>query len=381
MFDHCGVTVIEACLVTKGATLEACLVKEGIALNDNTGVTENSGTESKNSSTETTFSRSEKESNSSEGNAADADIGPSYDSNMVTGVPHDMFENVFAYEIQSHEQPQSIPDTYETQFEETPKVPMNRRNVYLKNHLVQIQNWKEHLEQAQLRDHDTNLWNNLLMKYFCYVKQAMIKSEKQTFSKLQLSQDSRLNFEQSYEHNVNTRVRNRLSDEFEPLVKNVNLQLNCFEKSLVKEMKNDLKATALDFHNKSWQESFAEGTRCKPDNFRSLVLLYMEELDKIIDERVLKNEEVRMKEKEVQAIKEIEKRLKEIELQQQESLVIESTTLEANLCTDNTVMEACLVTEGETLEACLVKEGIALNDNTGVTENSGTESKGILNLH
>ncbi|GKE49993.1 hypothetical protein Tco_1481251 [Tanacetum coccineum] len=139
-------------------------------------------------------------------------------------------------------------------------------------------------------------------------------------------------------------------------------------------------ATALDFHNKSWQESFAEGTRCKPDNFRSLVLLYMEELDKIIDERVLKNEEVRMKEKEVQAIKEIEKRLKESELQHQESLVIEGTTLEANLCTDNTVIEACLVTEGETLEACLVKEGIALNDNTGVTENSGTESKGILNL-
>ncbi|GKB60917.1 hypothetical protein Tco_0917103 [Tanacetum coccineum] len=114
--EACLITVgavIEACLVTKGATLEACLVKEGIALNDNTGVTENSGTESKNSSTETTFSRSEKESSSSEGNAADADIGPSYDSNMVTGVPHDMFENVFAYEIQSHEQPQSIPDTYE----------------------------------------------------------------------------------------------------------------------------------------------------------------------------------------------------------------------------------------------------------------------------
>ncbi|GJX80190.1 hypothetical protein Tco_0328339 [Tanacetum coccineum] len=63
----------------ESGNIRSLLVKEGIALNDNTGVTENSGTESKNSSTETTFSRSEKESSSSEGNAADADIGPSYD--------------------------------------------------------------------------------------------------------------------------------------------------------------------------------------------------------------------------------------------------------------------------------------------------------------
>ncbi|GJV79129.1 hypothetical protein Tco_1514999 [Tanacetum coccineum] len=123
------------------------------------------------------------------------------------------------------------------------KVPLKRRNVKLKKHLEQTQNLKEHLEQAQLPDHDTNLWNSLPMKYFCYVKQAMTKFEKQTFSKLTLYQDElfRMNFEQSYEQNVNTRFRNRLFDEFEHLVKNVNLQLNCFEKSLVKEMKDDLK--------------------------------------------------------------------------------------------------------------------------------------------
>ncbi|GKE35492.1 hypothetical protein Tco_1454814 [Tanacetum coccineum] len=132
----------------------------------------------------------------------------------------------------------------ETQFEEPPKVPLKRRNVNLNKHLKQLEQaevLKKHLEQAQLRDHDPKLWNSLPMKYFCYVKQAVIKFAKQTFYKLQLSQDNRLNFEQSYEHNVNTRVRNRLIDEFEPLVKNVNLQLNCFEKSLVKEMKDNLK--------------------------------------------------------------------------------------------------------------------------------------------
>ncbi|GKB74056.1 hypothetical protein Tco_0935468, partial [Tanacetum coccineum] len=59
---------------------------------------------------------SDKESNSSEGNNVDADIGPSNDNDTVTEVPHsnnDTFENVFAHGIQSYELPESIPDTYE----------------------------------------------------------------------------------------------------------------------------------------------------------------------------------------------------------------------------------------------------------------------------
>ncbi|GJX91727.1 hypothetical protein Tco_0345053 [Tanacetum coccineum] len=117
----------------------------------------------------------------------------------------------------------------ETQFEEPPKVPLKRRNV----------NLKEHLEQVQLRNYDPKLWNSLPMKYFCYVKQAMLKFEKQTFPKIELNQGDL--FRMSFEQSISERVRNRLSKEFEHLVKNVNLQLNCFEKSLVKEMKDDLK--------------------------------------------------------------------------------------------------------------------------------------------
>ncbi|GJU22298.1 hypothetical protein Tco_1155640 [Tanacetum coccineum] len=41
-----------------------------------------------------------------------ADIGPSYDSDTVFEVQHDTFENMFANEIQSHEQHDSISDTY-----------------------------------------------------------------------------------------------------------------------------------------------------------------------------------------------------------------------------------------------------------------------------
>ncbi|GKB39968.1 hypothetical protein Tco_0884910 [Tanacetum coccineum] len=284
----------EVCLVTEGATLEACLVNESIALNDNTVATKSNRTESENSSSETPFIRladenrfSDKESSSSEGNDADADIGPSYDSDTVSKIKilNDEISNLksqacekdktFAKEneklrkagqtgqtlrmfLPKEDNVQTVkqglgfenqndnvnPSVLNKAKELAPsKVPLKRRNVNLKKHLEQTQNLKEHLEQAQLRDHDPNLWNSLLMKYFCYVKQAMIKFEKQTFSKLELNQDElfRMNFEQIYEQNINTRVRTQLSAEFEPLVKNVNFQLNCFEKSLVKEMKDDLK--------------------------------------------------------------------------------------------------------------------------------------------
>ncbi|GJT05808.1 hypothetical protein Tco_0840270 [Tanacetum coccineum] len=127
---------MDACLVTKDATLEACLVTERITMDDNLVVKEStvdstsleqldecnysmekidmvsscfdskeqhmqlqaslvimksSGTESENNSSESTFSRSEnenrssdKESSSSEGNDANADISPSYNSDNVT---------------------------------------------------------------------------------------------------------------------------------------------------------------------------------------------------------------------------------------------------------------------------------------------------------
>ncbi|GKE02870.1 hypothetical protein Tco_1390853, partial [Tanacetum coccineum] len=73
----------------------------------------------------------------------------------------------------------------ETQFQEPPKVPLKRRQV----------NFKKHLEQAQL----------------------------------------------NHEGDVLRKVQERLSEEFEPLARNINLLLNSFEKILVKEMKDDLK--------------------------------------------------------------------------------------------------------------------------------------------
>ncbi|GKA94827.1 hypothetical protein Tco_0816865 [Tanacetum coccineum] len=104
---------------------------------------------------------------------------------------------------------------------------------------------------------------------------------------------------------------------------------------------------------------------------------YVAKLDKLIDERVLKYGELQMKEREVQAIKEIEKQLKEREIQQQESLVTEGTTLEDNLSKDGITLDASLVTEGTTLDASLVTVGIAIGASlvdTQSTVDSSTSS-------
>ncbi|GJR20892.1 hypothetical protein Tco_0969419 [Tanacetum coccineum] len=140
-----------------------------------------------------------------------------------------------------------------------------------------------------------------------------------------------------------------------------------------KEFFKLIKVNASDVPNKKWQESFNDGTKWEPKIFRSALLRVLEELDKLIDERALKYEELRVKESEFQAIKEIAKWLKESEIKQQESLVIEGTVMEACLSTNGATIKACLVTEGASLKACLVNEGITLNDNTSVTEGSGTE--------
>nr|GEX09050.1 hypothetical protein [Tanacetum cinerariifolium] len=192
---------------------------------------ENSGTNSENSSAETPFNRSQdetkssdKERSSSEGYDTNFDIGPSYNSDTVSkglGLENQndnvnpsvlnkakelapCLYNIYEMrkdELSDHKiiseeelkckaekclkvkQRKSLLLYHgfvyaETQFKETPKVPLKRRNVNLKNDLEQIQNLKEHFKKAQLRDYDPNLWNNLRMKYFCYVKQAMIKFEK-----------------------------------------------------------------------------------------------------------------------------------------------------------------------------------------------------------
>ncbi|GJS82854.1 hypothetical protein Tco_0689345 [Tanacetum coccineum] len=102
-------------LVTEGATL----VTEGIALEDNLVAKE--------SADDSGPSSEQLDGSNNSGNDLDAekilvemvafgieyvDIGPSYDSDTVFEVHHDTFENVFAYIIKNLVQPESLPDIY-----------------------------------------------------------------------------------------------------------------------------------------------------------------------------------------------------------------------------------------------------------------------------
>ncbi|GJU73864.1 hypothetical protein Tco_1265269 [Tanacetum coccineum] len=100
-----------------------------------------------------------------------------------------------------------------------------------------------------------------------------------------------------------------------------------------KEFFDSKEVNALDFQIKCWQKHFKDYTGWEPKTYRRILLQYLDELDKLIDERVLKYDVLRMKEKEVQAIKEIENAL-----------------------------DARLVIEGTTLRACLVTEGVEMDD-------------------
>ncbi|GKA46658.1 hypothetical protein Tco_0739541 [Tanacetum coccineum] len=305
----------------ESATLEACLVNEGITLNDNIGVMESSGTDS------------------SERNDGNADIGPSYDSDTLYEVPYDMFENVFAHGIQSHEQPESIPNTYDVNEnnsniisnipnmdldrdkEEHDDVAYEQQRAFfaslINNLKCDVEEYcsdsshvaKEdsvHTEKQGLGfenqndvenpyalnkakelapslykidkmgqdvsvDHEIISKEQLksetkkclkvkqrisLLSYYGFVygltqiekppkvplkrREAMLKFEKETVSKQNPPREE-VFINSSFEENVKRISRNRLSKEFEPLVKDVNLQLNCFEKCRVKEMKDDLK--------------------------------------------------------------------------------------------------------------------------------------------
>ncbi|GKA85158.1 hypothetical protein Tco_0806812 [Tanacetum coccineum] len=89
------------------------------------------------------------------------------------------------------------------------------------------------------------------------------------------------------------------------------------------------------------QKEFKDYTGYEPETYRRSLLRYLDDLDKLIDERILEYRELRMKESDVKAIKEIENM--------------------ANLSTNGTSLDASLVTKGTTLDASLVTEGIEMD--------------------
>ncbi|GJY00882.1 hypothetical protein Tco_0359034 [Tanacetum coccineum] len=254
-----------------------------------------------------TDNKSSNNESSSLMNDADTDIGPTYDSDTMSEVNHDMFENVFAHGIQNHEQPESIPNTY--------AVNENNSNIiYDIPNMDPDKGKEEHddVDYEQQRAFFASLINNLKCdvkkscqndktfarengKYDEYVQPLLkrkneLEEKNQEFFKRINDLDNRLRKAGQTDHtlrmllpkedNVNTgkqglRFKNKndveipslLSkakelapclyniDEIEKVLlsahkiiskeelkfKDVNLQLNYFEKALVKEMKDDLK--------------------------------------------------------------------------------------------------------------------------------------------
>ncbi|GJV03642.1 hypothetical protein Tco_1337211 [Tanacetum coccineum] len=148
-----------------------------------------------------------------------ADIGPSYDSDTVSEVHHGTFENVFAHSIQNHVQPESIPDTY----------MVNENNSNIISDIPNMDPVRDKEEHDYVDDEQQHaFFDSLVNNLKCEVE----------------------NCTKSHELNINQRVRNLLSEEFEPLVRDVNFQLNCFEKSLVNEMKDYVISLEDEFNEK-----------------------------------------------------------------------------------------------------------------------------------
>ncbi|GJY21485.1 hypothetical protein Tco_0394051 [Tanacetum coccineum] len=271
--EACSVTegaVMEACLVTEGVTLKGCLVTKGIALDDNLVIkdtTDNSVTSSK-----------QLDESSNSGNDANADIGPSYDSDTVSKFSVTIWGgcDIFCSDgvgdvVVAGQTDQTLrmllPKEDNVQ---TGKLGLGFKNKNDVENPGLLSKAKElapclynidEMEKHSLSDHKIISEEELKCEA---EKRLKVKQRKSSISyhgfvyaetpfeeppkvplkrrNLALKQDDWFqSYGKSYEDNIYRISRNRLSEEFEPLVKDVNLQLNCFEKGLVKEMKDDLK--------------------------------------------------------------------------------------------------------------------------------------------
>ncbi|GKA22860.1 hypothetical protein Tco_0708822 [Tanacetum coccineum] len=351
------------------SALEACLADEGIVLDDNLIAKE--------STVNSTTSAKQQNESSNLGNDVDAEkiladavasdienaIELLYDSNTVSKVHHDMFENMCVHGIQNHEQPKSIPETYvvnknnsniifdipnidpHKDKEEHDYVDDEQKHTFFAS---LIDNLKCDVEKCTKVNHEAPQANALLTKELerykkkekHFAKDMTIESE--YYKKIKLLNDEISNlksqacqndllsdhkiiseeelkceakkrikvkqrksplsyhgfvygetqFEElpkvplkrrdvnlkkafgtssteicfkatinsSFKDNVKRIARIRLSEEFEPLVKDINLQLNCFEKGLVREMKDDLNLckTSLENENHCLKKTITE---------------------------------------------------------------------------------------------------------------------------
>ncbi|GJS82395.1 ribonuclease H-like domain-containing protein [Tanacetum coccineum] len=99
------------------------------------------------------------------------------------------------------------------------------------------------------------------------------------------------------------------------------------------------KVNASNYDNQHLQKYFKENMGIEPQAYRQKLLYEMDGLGKIIDEQVLHDKELWMKEREVKAIRHIEKSLTKSKMQTEKEMVTEGIALDVSLvyreCTDD----------------------------------------------
>ncbi|GJR82426.1 hypothetical protein Tco_0153211 [Tanacetum coccineum] len=142
--------------------------------------------------------------------------------------------------------------------------------------------------------------------------------------------------------------------------------------------------TSLDYLNQLDQENFKDYTGCEPETYRSNLLVHLDILEKFIDKSVLNYGKLRMKENEVKAIKETEKRLNATILHEHEieqSLKLQSKDIHIKCYgNENSISEAAfsnLVNERQMQMPEGKVDTVKELDNAYVvvTDSSGTESE------
>ncbi|GJX51098.1 hypothetical protein Tco_0277943 [Tanacetum coccineum] len=249
-------TTLEANLSTVGLALDASLVTEGIALDAslvdkqstvNSSTLSEQQNECNNSRNECSGSRNENRSSdndsSSSGNDADVDIGPLYDSDTLSKAHHDIFENI------DKEEHDYVDDEQQRAF-----------------FASLINNLNCDVEKCTKINREAQQANALLTKTAQTLHMLLPKEDSFHTGKHGLGFENQNDVENPFVLNKakelapslyntdemgkellsNHKIISRIMALYMVLL-NINLQLSCFKKGLVKEMKDELKyVTSLE---------------------------------------------------------------------------------------------------------------------------------------
>ncbi|GJW21631.1 hypothetical protein Tco_0032253, partial [Tanacetum coccineum] len=149
--------------------------------------------------------------------------------------------------------------------------------------------------------------------------------------------------------------------------------MTCLEalRTQFKEFFASKRVNSSEHLNQCWQKDFEEYTLCEPNTYRRDLLETLDSLEAVIHRAVITYGRLQLHGIESENNNALSKSVNETQLQQHESLVTESTTVEVNLNTDVEALDANLV----------VTECSGTNSDEHVTSsNSGTYITNVVDI-